>query len=171
MVERLRTLLERPLDPSVARAILMLALAASIGFAAVVLLGGVGDRPAAVAQGDHGASRRRAGARHARRLAPASPAEVAGQDREDRPGTVVHRRALEEVAAHRALQHVPYRAGGVSIELVGARRGRAVLQVDAPTIVAARIGWRRFLRRFDDPGRAYLPRFGPGGRRGSRRRG
>lgn len=159
MVERLRTLLERPLDPSLARAMLVLALALSIGFAAAALLGGVGDRPAVEAGADRDSSLPRVHAGHLQPASPATAAELAGQDRQDRPGTSAHRRALEEVAAHRALQHVPYRAGAVSIELVGARRGRALLRVEAPTIGAARRGWRGFLRRFDDDGHAYLPRF------------
>lgn len=163
MVERLRTLLERPLDPSVARAMLVLALAASIGFAAVALLAGIGDRPPPVADAGHGSSLHRAGAGDPRVVAPPSSAEVAGQDRQDRPGTAAHRRALGEVASHRALQHLPYRAGGVSIMLVGARRGRALLRVEAPTVGAARRGWRDFLRRFRDQGSAYVPRFEAGG--------
>jgi len=159
MVERLRALLERPLDPSVARAILMLALAASIGFAAVVLLGGVGDRPTAILAVGHEPARRRAGSGHPAPAPPVTAAEVAGQDRQDRPATEVHRRARQEVAAHRALQHVPYRAGGVSVALVGARRGQALLRVEGSTVAAARRGWRGFLRRFHDDGEAYLPIF------------
>jgi len=81
------------------------------------------------------------------------------QDRQDRPGTVAHHRAAEELAGHRALQHVPYRRAGVSIDLIGARGDRAVLGVRADTPAAARDGWLLFLRSFDDPGRAYLPIF------------
>lgn len=166
MVERLRTLLERPLDPSVSRAMLVLALAASVGFAAVALLGGVGDRPSPVAHAGHGSSPHRAGPGHSPAAAAPRSAEVAGQDRQDRPGTAAHRHALGEVASHRALQHVPYRAGDLSIELVGAVRGRAVLRVNAPTLHAAKVGWRGFLRRFHDTGSAYLPHFAGGPDRG-----
>jgi hypothetical protein len=145
---------------------LVLALAASIGFAAVALLGGLGDRPGAVAQVDQGVSPRQGEAGHSPAVAPVSSAEVARQDRQDRRGSAVHRRALAEVAAHRALQHVPYRSGGVSIELVGARWGRALLRVEAPTVGAARRSWRAFLRRFHDPGAAYVVRFEGAPRRG-----
>lgn len=181
MAERLRALLDRPLEPALARAVVVLALATSTGFAVLVLLGAVGhdalppstpaavmvDRPSSPAvpvgprstSGGHAAAEGRG---H----------RVAGQDRQDRPGTESHRRALRESARHRALQHVPYRQGGVTITLVGARGARAILSVDAPTVALARRGYRRFLNRFGDPGVAYLPRFAalPGtpatGRRG-----
>jgi hypothetical protein len=81
------------------------------------------------------------------------------QDPQDRPGTFAHRRAGRELATHRALQHVPWRRGDVTVELVGARDGRAVLRVEAPGIATARRGYHVFLRRFHDDGRAYLPRF------------
>jgi hypothetical protein len=145
---------------------LVLALAVTIGFAALALLGGIGDRPGVKAGAEQETSLPRAHVGHPRPAAPPTAAELAGQDRQDRPGTAAHRRALEEVAAHRALQHVPWRAGGVSIELVGARRGRALLRVTAPTIGEARRGWRGFLRRFHDSGSAYVPRFEGGPRRG-----
>jgi len=47
----------------------------------------------------------------------------------------------------------------LTVRLVGARGTRAVLAVGAPTISAARRGWRLFLRRYHDDGRAYLTRF------------
>jgi hypothetical protein len=165
LVERLRALLKRPLDPEVSRAMLWLALAASLGLAVVVLLGGF----------DHGTG---GGTPTARTTTPgrgvaATPvrtaptaAKVAGQDAQDRPGTEAHGRAAGEAAAHRALQHVPYSAGAVSVELVGAVRGKAILRVEAPSTTAARRVWRRFLHRFDDPGTAYIPRFEGGGRCG-----
>lgn len=159
MAERLRTLLERPLEPSVARAMLVLALAVSIGFAAMALLGSVGDRPAVRAGAGRDSSIPRVHPGHLRPASPATVAELAGQDRQDRPGTVAHRRALEEVAAHRALQHVPYRAGGVTIRLLGAKGDKAVLDVGGRNLAAARRGWNGFLRRYHDDGRSYLPRF------------
>lgn len=164
MVERLRALLERPLDPGVSRAMLALALAAAVGFAGVVLLAGLGD----------GTGRRTpiteetppAGRVPATQGRPArARAVVARQDAQDRPGTEAHRRAVREAAGHRALQHVPYSAGPVSVQLVGAVRGKAILRVEASSIRAARHGWRQFLRRFDDAGTAYVPRFEGGGRR------
>jgi hypothetical protein len=67
------------------------------------------------------------------------------------------------------LQHVPYRRGALSIELIGVRGGRAALQVSASTLGEARRGWQRFLRRYGDTGRAYAPRFeGDEGARDSR---
>jgi hypothetical protein len=159
VVERLRALLERPIDPPVARATLALAVATSVGFAIVALLGGIGDRPSGRAQTARTAPVRAEAVEQAGAIPAPSSGMVSRQDAQDRAGTRTHRRASREVAEHRALQHVPYRAGGVSIELVGAERGRAVLLVKAPTVAAARRGWGRFLRRFDDPGRAYLPRF------------
>jgi hypothetical protein len=87
----------------------------------------------------------------------------AHQDPQDHPGSAAHRRATREIADHRALQHVPYRAGGVAIDLVGARGDRAVLAVRATTRAAARRGWRAFLRRYRDDGHSYFPRFRTGG--------
>jgi hypothetical protein len=165
LVERLRALLERPLDPEVSRAMLWLALAAALGLAVVVLLAGI----------DHGTGLGTPTAKTTTpaRKVPAVPrrpvphrAEVVAQDAQDRPGTEAYRRAAREVAGHRALQHVPYTAGAVSVQFVGAVRGKAVLRVEAPSIRAARHGWRLFLHRFEDLGTAYVPRFEGGGRRG-----
>jgi hypothetical protein len=169
VAERLRALLERPLDPGLARAAVLLALAASTGFAVLVLLGAVGrDAP-------HSSTPPAAGADHSPRPAvPIGPRSasgehgdvaegrarsVAGQDRQDHPGTEAHRRALRESGRHRALQHVPYRQGAVTITLVGARGPRAILSVDAPTVALGRRGYRSFLRRFNDRGDAYVPTF------------
>jgi hypothetical protein len=166
VVERIRALLEAPLDPAVSRSTVVLAMAAGIGFAIFALLGGVGGRPTGRIKATQSAGAPRLSI--TRSTAPASPAaSVADQDPEDRPGTVAHVREAREVSRHRGLQHVPYSAGGVSIELVGAWRGRAVLRVEAPTVAAARRGWREFLRRYDDAGTAYIPRLGEAGvRRG-----
>lgn len=159
MVERFRTFLERPLHPSVSRAMLVLAVAVSVGFALVSLLADLGDRP-----------------HDERRAVPRSQApptavairtpstwasgtgKVAGQDAQDRLGTMAHREAVREVGGHRALQHVPWHRDGVSIQLIGADAGRAVLAVEGPSIAAARRGWHLFLRRYHDDGRSYLPR-------------
>jgi hypothetical protein len=156
VVDRFRDFLDRPLDPSAARAIVALALAICTGLAIIAALGGVAGNPAPPSAPTHVRVERAA------RMVP-GPVD---QDPQDRAGTAAHRRAVREVAAHRALQHVPYRAGALSIEMIGAQHGRAVLQVIAPSIPAARRGWRRFLRRFEDGGRAYIPRFGTDGRRG-----
>ncbi|MFT3864002.1 MAG: hypothetical protein QM729_06995 [Solirubrobacterales bacterium] len=161
MAERLRALLEHPLDPRVARAIVLLACAATLGLAIVVALA----RPAVEhpgADGNISSSRKSAGSSTPSEAMPA-PRRAGGapvrQDPQDRPGTAAHRRAAREIASHRALQHVPWRAGGVAIDLVGARAGRAVLAVRAASLGAAHRGWHTFLRRFDDAGAAYLPRF------------
>lgn len=171
MAERLRALLEHPLDPRLARAIVVLACGVTLGFAALAVLA----RPAANHPGaDEGASPARISAGHSSRSTSA-PSEAMPQahrgegapqrqDPQDRPGTAAHRRATREIADHRALQHVPWRAGGVAIDMVGARGGRAVLAVRAATRSAARRGWRGFLRRFDDAGTVYLPRFETTGR-------
>jgi hypothetical protein len=171
VVDRLRVLLDRPLDPAAARAVLVLATAILLGFAALLVIGTseAGRHPATSEQAAAGGTR------------PALPAVVAveptdgsrrrskprRQDPQDEKGSAAARRATKALRLHRALQHVPYRRVGLSIQLVGARGGRAVLAVSAPTISAARRGWRRFLRRYGDSGRAYLSRFeATGGHRG-----
>jgi hypothetical protein len=161
MVDRLRALLDRPLDPSAARAILALATAILLGLAALfVLAGGEPDQP--TSQEDRPT---------ASPYVPAAPVEevedeAAGhrpparpQDPQDVEGSAAARRAARALRSHRALQHVPYTQGGVTIALVGARGSRAVLRVSAPTVPLARRGWRRFLRRYHDSGRAYVPVF------------
>jgi hypothetical protein len=147
MVDRLRALLDRPLDPSAARAIVAFASAILLGLAALF-------RPAASSP-----------------PRPAAPVErvedeaverhpsTRRQDPQDARGSAAARRAARALRSHRALQHVPYRAGGVAVALVGARGGRAVLRVSASTVREARRGWHRFLRRYRDTGRSYLPVF------------
>ncbi len=170
MIERLRALLERPLDPRLARAIVVLAAAVTLGFAALGLLAGGGSSRAPAthprASGSGGAAWPSA-ARSARgsSLPRATVTRPPRQDPQDRPGSAAQRRAQRALATHRALQHVPYRHGGISIDLVGARGDRAVLEVRAESIAAAHRGWRAFLRRYRDDGRAYLPRFRAGGAR------
>ena len=163
MADRLRALLDRPLDPSAARAIVVFASAILLGLAALfVLAGSEPDRP----------SSQQARPAASSRPAPASPVEPAEdeavehrpkttrrQDPQDARGSAAARRASRILRSHRALQHVPYRAGGVEVALVGTQGGRAVLRVSAPTIPAARRGWHRFLRRYRDSGRAYVPDF------------
>ena len=166
MAERLRALLEDPLDASVARAALALAAAALLGFAAVAALGLAGAHrgPASdPARPDSVASRQRGAAAGSQSSASALPPPTSSglrrQDPQDRPGSPAHRRARRELAGHRALQHLPYRRNGLSVALVGARGDRAIVRVGAPTVAAARRGWRSFLRRYRDPGAAYLPVF------------
>lgn len=174
MVERLRALAERPLDPRAARAVVVLAAAIFAGLAVLVALTGsergsvpraqrdpiVGSVPAAPPSSTlppRTASQAKSRAAHAdRRRHPA-------QDPQDRRGSAAAQRAARELAGHLALQHVPYRGGAVAIDLVGAVGTRAILRVSAPTLTIARRGWRAFLRRYRDSGWSYLPRFHLGG--------
>jgi hypothetical protein len=162
MVDRLRALLDRPLDPRAGRAIVVLATAISLGFAGLVVLAGAAD---------HGSSSVSVVARGGVRTVPGSeakalPIEASApreahhrQDPQDDRESAAGRRAESALRSHRALQHVPFHGGGIAVALVGARHGRAVLVVSAPTVASARRGWRRFLRRFGDAGSAYVPIF------------
>jgi hypothetical protein len=178
MIDRFRAFLDRPLDPSAGRAILVLAAAIFLGFAAIVVVAG----------GEHGPADRSGAAMPAqattpsappppepdvdrleRRGAPAPSARIRRQDPQDRRGSAAARRTASALRAHRALQHVPYRRGELAIDLVGADRGRAVLRVSAPSRAAGRRGWSEFLRRFHDRGGSYVMRLvasGEGDRRG-----
>jgi len=163
MLERFRSFLDRPLDPGAGRAIVACTSAVFLGLGVLVLLGAVdvAERPAAEPPPPTTASD-----------PPAVPPPVEipeqiavpvpphrRQDPQDVPGSEAARRVAEALGARHALQQVPYRRGQLAIELVGARSGKAVLRVSAPTARVARRGWRRFLRRFHDSGRAYVPVF------------
>lgn len=164
MVDRLRVLLEEPLDPRVGRAIVVLASAILLGLAALFVLAAREPDPATPP-----AKMRTSSAPSSLPGAPpagtseSEPAETHPprhrQDPQDQRGSLAARRAARALRSHRALQHVPHRDGRLAIALVGARGDRAVLAVSAPTIRAARRGWRAFLRRYRDSGRAYLTRF------------
>ncbi|MGN6258879.1 MAG: hypothetical protein ACTHN3_14215 [Solirubrobacterales bacterium] len=163
MVDRLRAFLDRPLDPSAARAMVLFASAILAGFAALFVL--------ATGEPDRQVSNAKRPSSIASPSVPATPAEVSEggqpetrastrrQDPQDVKGTAAGRRAARALRSHRALQHVPYRDGELRISLAGARGDRAVLRVSAPTVSDARRGWRRFLGRYRDSGRAYLIRF------------
>lgn len=166
MVDRLRALLDHPLDPSAARAILVLASAILLGAAAVfVLAGSDSDRPTSQERPPSTTS-----------VPPVPVEDGAGdptgnrlplhrrQDPQDVVGSAAAERAARALRLHRALQHVPYRDGAVTISLAGARGFRAILRVTAPTVSAARRGWGRFLRRYRDSGRSYVPVLARGGR-------
>jgi hypothetical protein len=164
MIDRLRLLLDRPLDPPVARAVAVLATAVLLGFAAVVVLGASEHQhsaasPEPIVSGAAGTPIPDASASETGSSVPRRPPHRRRQDPQDVTGSAAAKRATAESRSHRALQHVPYRRGVVAIHLVGARGGRALLRVSAPTISAARSGWRAFLRRFDDNGRSYRPIF------------
>lgn len=168
MVDRLRVLLEEPLDPRVGRAVVAFASAILLGLAALFIL--------AAREPDTSARTEAPSAAPASSDSPpasfyAPPVEEGRpphlrQDPQDQKGSAAARRAARALASHRALQHVPYRSSGLKVELVGARGHRALLRVTADTAEAARAGWRRFLRRYRDSGRAYTPIFR--GRNGKR---
>ena len=165
MTRRLRDLADRPLDPRIARAALVTGLAVSVGFCALIGLGvDAGATRSEPVASRHGASRSEVPA-----PAPGPSTRIMHrppQDPQDRPGSAAHGRAVAELRSHRALQHVPYRHGSVTISLVGARGRMAILRVRAATIPAARSGWHRFLRRFGDSGSSYRPGFSAEGRDG-----
>lgn len=160
MVDRLRALLAEPLDPRAGRAVVVLSSAILLGLAALFVL--------AAREPDGESPRSQAQAPSALVAPPTGdvegePAEsrppLRRQDPQDEKGSPAARRAARALRSHRALQHVPYRSGELTIVLAGARGHRAVLRVNAPTARAARRGWRRFLLRYRDSGRAYLPLF------------
>jgi hypothetical protein len=164
MVDRLRALLDRPLDPRVGRAIVLVAAAISLGFASVVVLAGSAEQGIRSASGTNRGEVRTASGAQPGELQVKAPASVRHkvhhrQDPQDERGSAAGRRAESALRTHRALQHVPYHRGGVTITLKGARHGRAVLLVRAQTLAAERRGWRSFLQRFSDSGNAYLPDF------------
>jgi hypothetical protein len=172
VIDRLRFLLDRPLDPAPARAVVAFATAVLVGFVAVFVLGASSsDSPAPagpepVAAQPH--PRRSFGdvEAEAAPTAPLTPRRPE-QDPQDDKGSPAAGRAAKAMRSHRALQHVPYRSVRFSIHLIGAHGGRAVLAVSAPTISAARRGWREFLRRYRDSGRSYATRFMGGGADGA----
>jgi hypothetical protein len=164
MIERLRALAEEPLDPQVLRTAVALASSLLIALAALLALafgppGLEGEPRVGGAPVDAGALRAAppsSGYPHIRRAALRPERR---QDPQDVAGSLAAQRASRALRSVRALQHVPYRQGELAIDLVGARHGRAVLRISAPTIGEAREGWRWFLRRFRDSGRAYVPVF------------
>lgn len=165
MIDRLRFLFDRPLDPLVARAVVVFASAILLGFAALFVLGASESGRSAATRGGRSLSPRSQPACPLAvappEAAPAAPRTVRRhrQDPQDEQGSAAAKRAAAALRAHHALQHVPYRRGRLTVRLVGAQGARAVLAVRAPTIAAARRGWRAFLRRYRDGGRAYVPRF------------
>ncbi len=161
MVDRLRVLLDHPLEPSVARAIVVLSGAILLGLAALFVLGISQSGTAARTEEPRPAPPITGSARGDLEPAPADEAALPryGQDPQDRKGSPAARRAARALASHRALQHVPYHRGELRIELVGARGHRAVLRITAGSARAARRGWRSFLRRYRDLGHAYITIF------------
>lgn len=162
MADRLRALLDRPLDPSAARAILVFASAIFVGFAALfVLAASEPDQPTSpghpsVVAAPPGPVLPTQAVEDNSAEGQAAPRR---QDPQDVEGSRAARRAGRALRSHRALQHVPYRSEGFTIDLIGAHGRRAVLRIRAATVQAARRGWRDFLRRYHDSGHAYLPTF------------
>ena len=174
MVDRLRALLDHPLDPRIGRAIVVLAAAISFGFAAVVVIAGTAEQSSrSDSVVDRGQTRASAVARPEPEPAPGEAPSIPArpgrhrQDPQDNYRSAAGRRAERALRSHRALQHVPYRRGRLRIGLIGARGGLAVLLVSAPSSASAHDGWRRFLGRYGDSGDGYLPRFRVDGRHGS----
>jgi hypothetical protein len=166
MADRLRALLDRPLDPSAARAILV--------FASAILVGVGGLFVFAASEPDQRTSPGRPSP------GPAVPfeaveedstkgqAEHHRQDPQDVENGAAAMRAARALRSHRAIQHVPYRRGDLAITLAGVRGERALLRVGAPSLPKARRGWRAFLRRYHDRGGAYIAHFVHRHRRRSR---
>lgn len=165
MLDRFLDFLYAPLSGRAARAVLILTAVVCHGYVLLALLSIAAGGEAQPGAEHHDARRRAVPIRSAR--SDRDP-EVAHprQDPQDRPGSAAARAARGELRSHRALQHVPYRGAGVTIVLVGARRGRALLSVRGGDLATERRGWRLFLRRFGDDGSAYVPLFATG-RRGA----
>lgn len=166
MVDRLRALLDRPLDPRAGRAIVALATAMALGLPGLVVLAGGTDQVSRSAPAfDRGAAQVHsafnsgAGALLVEARPSSSGKTHRRQDPQDDRGSAAARHAGRALKSHRALQHVPYHHGGLSVVLVGARHGRAVLLTRAATLPAAHRGLRRFLNRYHDSGSAYLSHF------------
>jgi hypothetical protein len=162
MIDRLRALLDRPLDPSAARAILVFASAILLGFAALfVLAAGQPDQPPS--PGHPSVAAAPPSPAVSNQVVEGNPAEDQAahrrQDPQDLKDSFAARRADRALRSHRALQHVPYRSGELRIDLVGAHGRRAVLRIRAATVQEARRGWRDFLQRYHDSGHAYLLTF------------
>jgi hypothetical protein len=153
MIDQLRFLLDRHLDPLAARAVVVFATTILLGFAALFVLG-LSESDRATAPREQVVSTRPQPrpsldpVPHRRRQDP--------QDQKDSPAA---RRAARTLRSHRAFQHVPYQSGELIVVLVGTRGNRAELRVSASTAQAARQGWRQFLQRYRDSGRAYIPLF------------
>jgi hypothetical protein len=162
MVDRLRALLDRPLDPSAAWAILVFASGIFLGLAALFILAGSEPGPTTP-------QHERSPSTNSIPVGPGAGEDVPAehrlppphrpQDPQDIAGSAAAERAARALRSHRALQHVPYSAGDITIVLAGARGPRALLRVTAPTLRAARRAWDQFLRRYHDSGRSYVPAF------------
>lgn len=158
MLDRFLDFLYAPLSGRAARAVLILTALVCHGYVLVTLLSIAAGGEAQPGAEHHDARRRAAPVRPVGSDPDPGVADPR-QDPQDRPRSAAARAAQGELRSHRALQHVPYRGAGVTITLVGARRGRALLSVRGGDLATERRGWRAFLRRFEDDGSAYVPVF------------
>lgn len=159
MADRLRAFLDHPLDPNAARAILVFASAILLGLTALfVFAASHPERPTSPERKSAEVSPPPVSATSVNPPESPHPAELR-QDPQDVKGSAAARRADRALRSHRALQHVPYRSGAVRISITGAQGNRAILRVRAPSLGAARRGWHRFLARYRDSGRSYVPDF------------
>jgi hypothetical protein len=91
---------------------------------------------------------------------PTPPAEIEGQDRYYSTDQFREYEQRQQITRP-AYQHLPYRTGQVRIDITNVTSdGRIVLTVTplGPG-VSPQAEYERFLRRFHDPGTAYLPRY------------
>jgi hypothetical protein len=171
VIDLIRNLLDRPLDPRLARAVVVLSITITFAFAILVTFGVIAGSVPGEVEDRGGEIARTPSAPPAQQAEP--PAGRSGradsggppvrprpeQDPQDRPGGKDYRRAREAMREHRALQHLPYEHRGVAIVLAGADRGRAVVHITAGSVARAKHQWRAFLAGYRDDGRAYEPRF------------
>lgn len=171
MIYLIRNLLDRPLDPRFARAVVLFAIAITFSFAILVAFGVIAGSVPSEVESRGGILRTPPAppAQGAGALGDAQPSEAAPvrppaprrpeQDPQDRPGSKDYRRARNALRRHRALQHLPYERGKVAIVLAGADHGRALVRVTAATVAGAKRAWRAFLTHYRDDGRAYRASF------------
>jgi hypothetical protein len=156
-VNRLREFAGRPLDPSIARAILVLGCAVTVA-TGLLIAGGIlspgGSVDPRLPAGRDGAVRPTVPSPY---VSPGRPARDRRNPLDER-GNPTRRRAERELAGHRALQHLPWRGDGAKVTLVGAHGGLAVLEVAAVDRAVARRGYLAFLARSHDDGADYLVR-------------
>ena len=69
---------------------------------------------------------------------------------------------LPSQAAFPAYQHIPFTGYGITVSLVDvASNGKFILEVfsQTRTLAQTRVAYKKFLRRYRDPGTKYIPRF------------
>ena len=171
MVDRLRALLDRPLDPRAGACGGRPRHRDPARLRSLFVLGGERARscgslsratPSRAPPQPHLSLRLRPGRSVPPDRAAARPA-LADRTPRTRRAAPPRRRAARTLRSHRALQHVPYRRGESDGRAGrGARRAGGASSQRADHS-GARSGWQRFLRRYGDTGRAYVPLFTVGG--------